>query len=364
MNTYKVLASTLIVALLSVGTLVPFTLSYYVDGVSGSDSNAGTSSGSPTKTLIPLSTGFVPHAGIGYKTVAGPFSAAQYAYAVFYDSSEAHNTLTPFVLYMLMSSDGLQWARTAAVYTRPSGGILRDPSITRVAGVYYLAYTAYSSMGVVQPWEIASSPNMYDWSLLTAVPNSLGGTNNWAPEFFIDTDGSVHVFFANDSSGAFHIYETHPTDGTLLYWSAPVAVLAAGGGQWIDPYVVKVSGTYHLWGSAGGYIYHASCATVAGTYSVVGNPATGWGAGGYEAPSLIWTGSKWRMYVDTEPAGSTGIQYRESTDSWATWSALTTILGVGVVDHGTVISYHPPQAPTIGTTLDGAGKATGNVVVK
>src|ERR1039458_739385 len=195
MKTYTVLASTLIVALLSVGTLVPFTLSYYVDGVSGSDSNAGTSSGSPTKPLIPLSTGFVPHAGIGYKTVAGPFSAAQYAYAVFYDSSEAHNTLTPFVLYMLLSSDGLQWARTAAVYTRASGGILRDPSVAKIGSTYYVAYTAYASGGSTsQAWEIASSPDMFNWTLLTSVPNSLGGTNNWAPEFFIDTDGSVHVF--------------------------------------------------------------------------------------------------------------------------------------------------------------------------
>jgi hypothetical protein len=254
MKKYKVLASTLVVALLSVGTLVPFTPSYYVDGVSGSDSNAGTSSGSPTKTLIPLSTGFVPHAGIGYKTVAGPFSAAQYAYAVFYDNSESHNpSLSANTLYMLLSSDGLQWARTAALYT-PASGAFRDSSITQIAGTYYIAYTS----GLSGTFAIISSPNMFNWTYLTAVNPGFGSSIDvWAPEWFIDTDGTVHVFFASDPSGTFKIYETHPTDGTLLTWSSPVLVLSAAG-QNIDPYVVKISGTYYLWYSAGGYLSYAS----------------------------------------------------------------------------------------------------------
>lgn len=251
---------------------------------------------------------------------------------------------------LFFSLGGIDWTGGAGNYSTP----LRDPSITRINGTWWLAHT---SIPDVSSFQVASSPDLRTWSnpiTVTVLP--LSALHCWAPEWFIDSDGSPHVTIAitqGGNLGPFTIYELHPTNADFTSWSAPSPLVITGEGNPIDPYLTKVAGTYYLWYVAWGasnpheYIQYASSSTLTGTYTLqrTGNWA-GWGglANGLEGPSLIQLADRWRLYFDDVlPLYSSdlgNIAYSDSFDNWATWTH-PVLISTGQIraKHGTVIPY-------------------------
>ncbi len=254
-------------------------------------------------------------------------------------------------LWLGVSNNGLAWNTIgrAAVYS-PASGSLRDPSIfvldpnevySPQPSVRYLA--CHTNEGSPLGFDVISSPDLQDWSLVHHVDcTSIASLAHvWAPEWFIDTDGSIHVFVACSNSGttAFQIYETHPTNAALTTWSNPAIVTGTSlPSDMIDPFMVKVGNTYNIWykNDSTKYIEYLSSTSLTSGYTVTksGDWAS-WGSG-LEGPSLLQVDSStWRIYFDKYTAQ--GIYYSESTDNWATWSAKALITSPITMSHGTVV---------------------------
>jgi len=207
------------------------------------------------------------------------------------------------------------------VYTAPAGTELRDASIFKhTNGKYYVAHTSHDWSNP-NGFDILESANKITWTKITTVnvpPNPYGEYDIavWAPEWFIDSDGSVHIIVAvsyrdENDNAFFRFFEFHPTSETFTEWSLPEIMQGvalpgfpepyASGGI-IDPYLLKEQGIYYLFykRDEDGYRYIecASSTNLITNYDTAvktGNWA-GWGKA--EGPCLIRlpTG-KWRMYL-------------------------------------------------------------------
>ena len=118
--------------------------------------------------------------------------------------------------------------------------VVRDPSIMKFSGVYYLIHT--DSCDADAPgYEIAwsHSTDGAAWANHTTLNLSVDvptATNAWAPEWFQDPQASglssVHVFLAITSdvccSSGFAIYEKHPTAADFSTWSTAQAITIDG----------------------------------------------------------------------------------------------------------------------------------------
>ena len=169
---------------------------------------------------------------------------------------------------------------TPANYTPTSGHVVRDPSIVKIGGTYWLAHTN-TSFTSTTTFDIARSDDGVNFTYVTSVDCSAvtGNTVNsfaWAPEWFIDTDGSVHVLISASSAVTpnFSIYEVHPMDAAFDVWSTPVMLTALGGGSVqaniIDPFMVKIGSTYNLWfKDSNQFIQYASSQSLLSGYTVL-----------------------------------------------------------------------------------------------
>ena len=148
------------------------------------------------------------------------------------------------------------------VYTPPPGNNLRDPSVIHYHGRYYLCHTA-GILGGVDFFSILVSDDLLEWTHLTDVSMAaLGDVHwTWAPEWFLDDDGSLHVLVSASQTERITvkhtIYELHPlTADDLTQWSDPEPVTGPlAFPPWTeddlfvgtyDPYVVKRNGTYWM----------------------------------------------------------------------------------------------------------------------
>ena len=250
-----------------------------------------------------------------------------------------------------------------SVYTPPGGLNLRDPSIIRHDGRYYVCHTA-GNFGAVNFFSILVSDNLRDWSHLTDVSMAaLGDVRwTWAPEWFRDDDGSLHILVSASTTSQMSIkhkiYELHPLDpADLTHWSPPTVVEGPSAfppwteaDTWVgtyDPFVVKRGGTYWMFffNVRSSYIELArSTNALTGPYEAV---RTGdWQGIGYykEGPSVMYLGGgRWRMlFAD---AIYSYLNYTDSTNNWATWSTPVRVTVPGAptnftVNHGTLIT--PP----------------------
>lgn len=261
------------------------------------------------------------------------------------------------------------------VYTPPSGNNLRDPSLIRYRNRYYICHTS-GILGAVDHFSILVSDNLRDWTHLTDVSmGALGDVRwTWAPEWFLDDDGSLHIFVSASTwpeiSTRHIIYEMHPLDPTLTQWSTPTAVSGDAFPAWTgdepgrvgayDAYVVKRNGAY--------YMFHfdsvTSCIEVARSTDALTGPYTpykthNWqGIGLYkEGPTVMYLGGgRWRMiYAD---AIHSYLNYTDSTDDWATWSTPQPVSLPGApqgftVNHGTLII--PPGGLELDARIAAAG---------
>ena len=228
-------------------------------------------------------------------------------------------------LRMLMSADGLKWSPIGSGML----SLIYDPSITYHNGRWWLASTGD------EPFTIWSSPDLINWTLLDEADrpdfSSIGVYQHWAPEWFIDDDGTVRIYVSSTippypGSGAgttFRIYETHALNDELTEWSAPVEVLGILGV--IDPFVFKDGSTYHMLykNETGQYVEWATASSPTGPFTTIrSGDWAGWGV--REGVCLFkLSDTHWRIHVEHWP----GIaqSYTDSYDSGATWSPLQEI---------------------------------------
>ena len=161
--------------------------------------------------------------------------APNWVYSSFDDSSQQ--------LQLAYSLDGVHWSETDALYAPPTGDGVRDSSIVKLNGVYYVASTA-GYFGGVDYVQICRSTDLVHWTYLGNVSTAAPGYGgySWAPEWFVDRDGTVYLYLARpDGKGHWQLFFTTPTCADLTAWN-PIqkseATCLAGG-----PSTDKWSGT-------------------------------------------------------------------------------------------------------------------------
>ncbi|MGC5014181.1 glycoside hydrolase family 43 protein [Streptosporangium sp. DT93] len=261
---------------------------------------------------------------------AGP--VPHYLMTAFTNSSESN-------MYVYDSPNASTFSLVRANAYTPPSGLIRDPSVLRhTDGYYYLVYTTNWTGDTIG---FARSADTVSWTFLRNVTVGLNGAtgSTWAPEWFRDSDGSVHVIFsasATGTAGQFRPYRITATDTALSSWSAPVALGIPA--NYIDSFVVKVGSTYHnfLKNETTKYIEHATATSLTGPWSFTGTGNwAGWGSG-LEGPALTrLPDGRWRIYFDNY----TGRRYYHADSSdLATFSAKVEMTGLsGTARHFTVL---------------------------
>ena len=293
-------------------------------GAMGGAAAGGTSGGRGGASAGGQSGSGGASSGAGGGSGTGPIYP--YIFSCFNDSAPSSD------LIIYTSNDALNFTMLSDTqYVGPSG-YLRDPSIMKhTDGKFYVAFTTPPDAGCCGPqtsFAIASSSNLKDWTTVTQVPCGVAGTKNvWAPEWFKDTDGTIHVLVTLDGK----TYRYEPTDNTLTKWGAGTWI-GMGPGV-IDTFVVRVGGTYHSF-SKGTYVQHGTASSLDGPWTFDG--IQHW-PGCKEAPAVIDLGTgTWRLYCDA--GGSGHEKSSDSTDMFKTWTTAQTLPVVGNnISHGTVI---------------------------
>lgn len=276
-------------------------------------------------------------------------------------------------LYLLGSNDdGATWRyiNSGVSPFRPKhvGRGVRDPSIfyNSLDGWWYVAYTrsaspllqsTYPIIGIVRTRDLRSGPT--GWFDMTNVPiiTSVSGSQVWAPEWFVDTDGSIHLLAAVNlgtagalqSAGNWRIHCWHPSDPTDLSkgWGNPTPLT---GPTWpattIDPAVIKVGSTYHMFyaneSAANAVTERAQSTSLHSGWTITdtGNWMN-WPTDQEGAQVIKKAGGGYRCFADTFGA----LAYKDSPDmSAGSWGAsMTKLAGESKFRHGTI--YQVPTSP-------------------
>ena len=222
------------------------------------------------------------------------------------------------------STDGLNYRfiYNSELYSAPTDQ--RDPVMIYNNSKWWICYTYATTY-----FQVISSTDMETWTHVADVDMSAisGVSSVWAPQWFIDGDGSVHVFAAIATGGStsnFQIYKVNPTNAAMTTWSSPTAITITDRGNTIDPFMVLRSGTYYLWfkQETDDYIEYASSSSLTGPFTVVQSANwAGWGKPN-ENPCLYQLDNgTWRIiFQQHEGFDPVDEWYSDSTDNWATWS--------------------------------------------
>ncbi|WBB52528.1 family 43 glycosylhydrolase [Verrucosispora sp. WMMD573] len=214
-------------------------------------------------------------------------------------------------------------------------GVLRDPSIIRHNGRYYIAYTVQSWTTNSTYFNIASSTNLTSWTHVASVNSGIANTRfTWAPEFYVE-GGTVRIIAsvaATTCSNCFrpYVYTAQNTD--LTAWSGPARMWGLGT-NYIDTFVVRSGTVWHAFvkNETTKYIEHWT--TTANLFEGWTNRGRLW-TSGHEGPSLVrLDDGRWRIYVDRYTNG--GLWTATSSDL-NTWTALSAV-GCSGCRHGTAL---------------------------
>ncbi|MEU9734527.1 glycoside hydrolase family 43 protein [Streptomyces sp. NPDC048002] len=240
----------------------------------------------------------------------------------------------------------------SSAYTPPAGRI-RDASVIRhTDGYYYVTYTTRTWQDTSTTIGFARSADRVNWTFLYDHPVPIANLSRaWAPEFFVDTDGSVNVVVScstTDNEWIFTPYLLRATNSALTAWTAPV-VLSGIGANHIDTFLVRIGSTYHAFtkNETTKYIEYGTAPSLTGPYTLTrtGNWA-GWGS--YrEGPALIQLDNgAWRMFFDGYGDGT--YYYSDSHDTFATWSAPAALPAIsGTARHFTVVKETVTGGPSV-----------------
>ena len=240
----------------------------------------------------------------------------------------------------------------SSAYTPPSNRI-RDASVFKhTDGYYYLTYTTHTWQDVSTTIGFARSSDRANWSFLYDYTVPIANLSRaWAPEWFVDSDGSVNVIVScsvTSDEWIFTPYRLKATNSALTAWSSPVALSGIGANH-IDTYIVRTGSTYHAFtkNETTKYIEYATASSLTGPYTIsrTGNWA-GWGS--YrEGPSVIQLDNGgWRIFFDGYGDGT--YYYSDSYDTFATWSAPSALPVVsGTARHFTVIKETVSGGPSL-----------------
>ncbi|MEV6957631.1 glycoside hydrolase family 43 protein [Streptomyces sp. NPDC051207] len=273
--------------------------------------------------------------------------------------SATRYTIVPFpnsddgVVDVHQSDDATDFRLVRAAAYRPPRGRIRDASILRhTDGAYYLTYTTRTWQDPSTTIGFARSTDRVDWTFLYDHPVPVAGLSRaWAPEWFVDADGSVHVIVScstADNEWNFTPYLLSATDSALTSWSTPVALPGLGANH-IDTFVVRTGSAYHAFtkNETTKYIEYATASRLTGPYTIrrTGDWA-GWGS--YrEGPALIHLDNGgWRLFFDGYGDGAS--YYSDSRDGFATWTAPARLPGVsGTARHFTVLKETVGGGPVL-----------------
>jgi hypothetical protein len=271
----------------------------------------------------------------------GAWATTTYIFSTFKGDDAAGMKLSVYT-----STDALSFTLLSDTGFGGNTTYLRDPSIMKhTDGRYYLAYTDPTTASCCNPEDhfgIATSTDLIHWTDLTTVKAGVPAVSRvWAPEWFVDEGGGVHIIANIDTGNElpdFQPYVFTASDSTLTSWSGPTVM--GIGADYIDTFVAQLGATYHAFvkNDMTRYLEHATAPSLTGPWTFVGKGDwAGWGSG-MEGPAIVQLDDgRFRMFVDPQ-AGGTPCQYMTSSDL-NTWSARASVPGVagGVVRHGTVI---------------------------
>ncbi len=275
------------------------------------------------------------------KTVTKPLASSCYTFAVFTNSSQSN-------MYIYHSTDGLHFSKLAGpAYTPPHGDLVRDPSIMHYTdGNYYVTYTTNWTGHTIG---LASSHDRLHWTFLANITMPPGTYETWAPEWFKDSDGSIHIIVnlnrRNAGDANFSPYELNlnltKIHANQLAWN-PAVPLANIGPNDIDSFVVKIGNVYHAFvkNETTKYIEQATATHLDGPYTfgdTTGDWA-GWGRN-LEGPALYQLDNgNWRIVMDGYSSGQ--YYYSDSSDNFKTWTPKAILPDnlSGFVRHGTVLN--------------------------
>ena len=226
---------------------------------------------------------------------------------------------------LMGSSDGVTWdlLRPLPVYKPPTNNV-KDTSIYYDGTTYWMVYTiATNTVGTTTStsWGVASSPDLINWTHVTDVSEAStvsGAAYVQGPEWFIDTDGSVHVFYTvGTSNTTAAIYKRSPTNIGMTTWSAATVITGTGLATGVEsPFVIKVGSTYYLFirNNSNYYIELWTSTSLTSGYTVAGSAhwMTNWpvasSANSYGAPCFVQISSTvFFMYVEKIDASYNGL---------------------------------------------------------
>jgi hypothetical protein len=271
---------------------------------------------------------------LGSLVLAQPASAATtLIYATFKGDAQADEELW---LYQ-STNGGTSYSVLADTNFHGPTGVLRDPSILKSGGTYYIAYTVQSWTTNSTYFNIASSTNLTTWRNIASINSGIANTEfTWAPEFYVE-GGTVHLITsvaASTCSACFRPYVYTARNAALTSWSGPAQMWGLGTNH-IDTYVVKSGSTWHAFTKNETTKYIEHWTTTAGLTTGWVNKGNLW-ASGYEGPSLVrLDNGGWRIYLDRYSTGA-GIFTATSSDL-NTWTGLSSV-GCSGCRHGTAIA--------------------------
>src|ERR1700730_5882917 len=257
---------------------------------------------------------------------------------------------------VILNGDGVNWPYANSCYAPPSGHIVRDPSIHKWNGVYWLAHTIGDGTNGQVPstgFDLAYSTDggvCYKW-LQTVDMSSVSGTgpnaHTNAPELFIDDDNTFHIVVTITQTGVtLTPYEVRPitalSPATPATWQI-TQITGTTLPNMYDMFTLKIGSTYNIFyvNNSTKFIEYMSSSSLTSGYTITASGDwAGWG-GPWEGPCVVLTAANsYRIYVDGVIASTPGEWEWGTTSGLAgSWSAPALVNATLIPEHGTVIPY-------------------------
>ncbi|WP_168209206.1 RICIN domain-containing protein [Agromyces intestinalis] len=283
--------------------------------------------------LIALVSAALLGMGLAVVSAAPAQAATAYIYTTFKGDGAADQEL-----WVYTSSDAANFSVLRDTNFRGPSGALRDPSIIKRDGVYYVAYTVQSWTTQSTHFNIARSTNLVDWTHVASVNAGVSGTAyTWAPEFYVEGSTVRVVVSLGTSDHQFTPYVYTAQNSGLTSWSSPTRLGIPT--NHIDTYIVKRGSTYHA------FVKNETSKWIERWTST---NFTSWTNQGnqwqqyHEGPSIVQlSNGTYRAYIDRYPSGG---MWTSTSSDLVSWSGLSQV-GCSGCRHGTVILDTDYTAP-------------------